>query len=143
MAAKATKKSAKKVDKREMSSEHKEALATGRQHGRVVSAYLEALEAHKPKRGRKRTPDSVAKRLEAITVEIAEADPLNRLHLMQEQKNLELELESMGSGFDITTLEAEFIEVAAEYSDRKGISYAVWREIGVSAAVLREANISR
>ena len=36
-----------------MSAEHKAALAAGRQQGITVRKYLEALEAHKPKRGRK------------------------------------------------------------------------------------------
>jgi uncharacterized protein YicC (UPF0701 family) len=133
----------KKVDKREMSSAHKEALAVGRRQGRAVRDYLEALEAHKPKRGRKRTPESVTARLEAIATEIESADPLSRLLMMQEQKDLQAELESMSEGFDISSLEAEFIEVAAEYSATKGISYGVWREIGVSASVLRDAGIGR
>jgi hypothetical protein len=49
-----------------MSESHKAALAEGREQGRAVRRYLEALEAHKPKRGRKRTPESVQKRLAAI-----------------------------------------------------------------------------
>ena len=39
----------------QMSDEHKAALAEGRAQGRAVRAYLEALEANKPRRGRKRT----------------------------------------------------------------------------------------
>jgi hypothetical protein len=33
--------------------------------------------------------------------------------------------------------------VAAEYGQRKGISYAAWRELGVSPAVLKRAGITR
>jgi hypothetical protein len=143
MPAKAIKKKSVKADKREMSSEHKEALAVGRRQGRAVRDYLEALEAHKPKRGRKRTPDTIGVRLETIAAEIETASPLDRLLMMQEQKDLQAELEGMGEGFDITDLEAEFIEVAAEYSEAKGLSYGVWRESGVSAAVLRAAGIGR
>jgi hypothetical protein len=135
--------SKKKNDKREMSNAHKEALASGRRQGRVVRTYLEALDAHKPKRGRKRTAESVSARLEAIAAELSSADPLSRLLMLQEQKDLQSELENMGSAFDISELEAEFIEVAAEYSESKGISYGVWREMGVSAAVLRAAGIGR
>ena len=36
-----------------MSDAHKEALAEGREQGRAVRRYLEALEANKPRRGRK------------------------------------------------------------------------------------------
>ena len=41
--------------------------------------YLDALRANKPKRGRKRTPDSIKKRLAAIDDELTDADPLNEL----------------------------------------------------------------
>src|SRR5215212_7548473 len=52
--------------KRTVTDEHKAAMAQGRTESRAVSAYLEALESHKPKRGRKRTPDSINKRLGLI-----------------------------------------------------------------------------
>jgi hypothetical protein len=38
-------------------------------------------------------------------------------------------------------LEDGFVEHARSYGERKGISYAAWREIGVSAAVLKRAGI--
>ena len=54
-----------------MSDTHKAALAEGREQGRAVRRYLEALEAHKPRRGRKRTPESMEKRLAAIEDDVA------------------------------------------------------------------------
>ena len=39
--------------------------------------------------------------------------------------------------------EEGFVEVAASFSERRGISYAAWREIGIAPAVLRRAGISR
>ena len=39
-------------------------------------------------------------------------------------------------------LRAVFAECARAYGERKGISYAAWREIGVSAPVLKRAGIS-
>ena len=53
-----------------MSDSHKAALALGRDEGRSVRRYLEALEAHKPRRGRKRTPESIKKRLAAIEAQL-------------------------------------------------------------------------
>lgn len=129
--------------KSEMSEEHKEALATGRAQGRAVRAYLEALEAHKPKRGRKRTPESIGARLEKIAVEIESSDALKRLQLTQEQIDLTNELQTFDEGVDLSGLEAEFIAVAKGYADRKGISYAAFRQLGVSAAALKAAGISR
>ena len=71
-----------------MSDSHKAALAEGREQGRAVRRYLEALEAHKPKRGRKRTQESIEKRLAGIEEQLPDADPLTRLHLVQERMNL-------------------------------------------------------
>jgi hypothetical protein len=126
-----------------MSDQHKAALAEGRNQGRSVRRYLEALDAHKPKRGRKRTPDSMQKRLAKIETELASADPLRRLQLIQERIDLHAELESAGTKVDLTELEQEFVDAAKAYSERKQISYAAWRELGVEAAVLKRAGISR
>jgi hypothetical protein len=126
-----------------MTDEHKAALAEGRSQGRAVRAYLEALEAHKPKRGRKRTPESIAKRLEKIDEELREADQLRRLQLVQEQMDLQNELASLDQKVDLTALEDDFVASAKPYGERKGISYAAWREVGVPAAVLKRAGISR
>ena len=126
-----------------MSDEHKAALAEGRSQGRAVRAYLEAMETHKPKRGRKRTTDSITKRLEAIEQELQEADALKRLQLTQERINLQQELDSAGDTVDLDSLEREFIEVAKGYAARKGISYAAFRELGVPASTLKQAGISR
>lgn len=126
-----------------MSDEHKAALAEGRNQGRSVRRYLEAIEAHKPKRGRKRTTESVQKRLDRIDAELAKADPLKRLQLIQERLDLKTELDRAGAKVDLSGLEHEFVKAAADYSARKGISYAAWRELGVEAAVLKKAGVSR
>jgi hypothetical protein len=129
---------------RTMSDEHKAALAEGREQGRVVRRYLEALESHRPKRGRKRTPESVQKRLTDIEQRLASADPLSRLHLTQERMDLEQQLAASGDGtVDISALEDDFIVVAAGYSERKGITYQAWREAGVEPRVLKAAGIGR
>ncbi len=126
-----------------MSDSHKAALAEGREQGRAVRRYLEALEAHKPKRGRKRTPESVQKRLAVIEERLADADALTRLHLMQERMNLTNELASSDDSVDMGAIEDEFVAAAAPYGARKGITYAAWRAMGVDPAVLRRANIKR
>jgi hypothetical protein len=126
-----------------MSNEHKAALAEGRDQGRAVRRYLEALEANKPKRGRKRSPDSMKKRLDTIENEIVGADPLKRLRLVQERLDLQAALEASQSSVDLEALEKEFISAAATYSERKGISYSAWRELGVPTSVLERAGISR
>ncbi len=130
--------------KRAMSDDHKAALAEGRNHARLVGRYLEALEAHKPKRGRKRTTDSVKKRLAAVEQELKKSTALTRLTLLQERRDLEVELAGMqGGGPDVAGLEKDFVKVAKSYSARKGISYGAWREFGVAPEVLKKAGISR
>lgn len=126
-----------------MSESHKAALAEGREQGRAVRRYLEALEAHRPKRGRKRTPESVQRRLAAIDEKLDDADALTRLHLVQERMNLENELATTDNAVDIAALEEEFVAAAAPYGQRKGITYAAWRQAGVDAGVLRRAGIKR
>lgn len=126
-----------------MSSDHKAALAEGRQQSRAVRDYLEALETHRPKRGRKRTPESIQKRLDAIEGQLDEANPLSRLQLVQERMDLHAELEAMDSTVDLTAIEEAFVASAQPYGERKGISYAAWRELGVPADVLKRAGITR
>ena len=128
-----------------MSEEHKAALSAGRQQGAVVRRYLDALDANRPKRGRKRTPESIQKRLQAIESQMGNRNSLLRLQLMQEHSDLQRELEAMTSAapVDMAALEEEFSKAAAEYGRRKGISYDTWRRAGVDAAVLKKAGISR
>jgi hypothetical protein len=126
-----------------MSNEHKAALAEGRDQGRAVRRYLEALEANKPRRGRKRSPESLKKRLVAIESEIASADPLKRVHLVQERADVQDALDASESKVDLAQLEKDFVKSARPYSERKGISYTTWREVGVPVAVLEKAGIGR
>jgi hypothetical protein len=135
---------APRTKKTPMSDTHKEALAEGRNHARIVGRYLEALEANKPKRGRKRTAETVKKRLAAVAVEIKDAAGLARLNLLQERRDLEVELATMqGAKPDTTELEKDFAKVAKAYSAKKRISYGAWREFGVPPEVLKKAGITR
>ena len=134
---------AKRGPKTPMTDEHKAALAKGRVEGRVVREYLEGLRATKPKRGRKRTAETVATRLETIDAELGSASPIDELLLVQERRDLRSELESMPDMIDMKQLEAEFVALAKSYSQSKQISYQSWRDVGVEASVLKAAGISR
>jgi hypothetical protein len=126
-----------------MSDEHKAALSKGRAEGRIVREYLEGLRASKPKRGRKRTPDTIAARLERLEAELAVASPLDELMLVQERRDLSAELDAMSNTVDMAALEAAFVNVAKSYSDSKRISYQSWRDVGVDASVLKSAGVNR
>lgn len=131
--------------KSEMTDEHKAALAVGRDQSRVVKAYLTGIDSVRPKRGRKRTPESIQARLEAIEATLPTSDPLNRLLLTQEKMDLTEELARFedSTEVDLEQLEKEFVAVAAEYSARKNITWSTWRSVGVPASVLKEAGITR
>ena len=129
--------------KRTVSDDHKAAMAQGRNESRAIATYLEALETNKPKRGRKRTPESITKRLAVIDSELPSATGIKKLSLIQERMDLETEKETMQGTVDLSAFEAEFVSAAKGYSERKGISYAAWRELGVPPAVLKKAGIGR
>lgn len=124
-----------------MSNAHKKALANGRNEGRIIREYLEIVEATKPKRGRRRTPESIAKRLAVINAELKTADPVTKVRLIQERLNLRNELAGMKSKAEIVAAEARFIKVAKSFSERNDITYDAWREFGVGPAVLKRAGI--
>jgi hypothetical protein len=133
---------AKRGPKGPLSDEHKAALATGRVEGRIVRDYLEALRDNKPKRGRQRTAATISARLAAIETELSTADAIDELRLVQERRDLQIELDRKELAVDVSKLEADFVKVAKNYSQRQGIAYASWRDVGVKASVLKAAGLS-
>lgn len=125
-----------------MSVAHKKALANGRNEGRIIREYLEIVEATKPRRGRRRTPESIAKRLSLLTQELKTADPVTKVRLIQERLNLKTELASMKTKNEIAAAETRFVKVAKSFSQRNDITYDAWREFGVTPAVLKRAGIT-
>ena len=136
---------ATRTKKTPMSDTHKEALAEGRNHARIVGRYLEALEANKPKRGRKRTPDTVKKRLAAVADgaqgrdRAQPAEPAAGAARPRGRAGLDAGRHARPLG----DLEKEFAKVAKSYSAKKRISYGAWREFGVPPEVLKKAGITR
>jgi len=124
-----------------MDASHKEKLAQGRSDSRAVKAYLEYLEGNRPKRGRRRTEESVRSRLEAISEELESASSLARLNMFQERTDLEAELAALEQKVDGTALRAAFIEAAGRYAESKGLQRAAFRQMGIDAATLTEAGI--
>lgn len=125
-----------------MSNAHKKALAEGRSEGRIIREYLEVVEATKPRRGRRRTPESIARRLTAINNELKIADPVTKVRLIQERLNLRTELASMKTKTEVIAAESKFVKVAKRFSDRNDITYDAWREFGVAPSVLKRAGIN-
>ena len=111
----------------------------------AIREYLKALEQNAPRRGRKRTPDGIRRQLASVTAEMEGATITRQLDMVQQRIDLETELEALeqAGAIDLSALEANFVDHAASYGGRRGISYAAWREVGVSAATLKAAGIRR
>jgi len=125
-----------------MSEEHKAALAQGRRESRMIKGYLEVLRSRRP--GRPITRESLQRKLSNLDSKIAvEEDALRKVELIQQRIETELALGAVSESPDVAALEAGFIEAAKSYSERKGISYSAWRQIGVPADVLRKAGVPR
>lgn len=130
----------------DLSADHKRALAKGRRQAKIVRDYLEALEADQSggTPGRPSDPDAVREKIADYGKRIEEeADPLRRVELIQKRLDSGEHLSDLESAPDVENHESDFIDVAKEYSERKGITYMAWRELGVPASVLREAGVPR
>lgn len=115
---------------------HKAAMQRGREEARAVRDYLDSLGRTVP------DPDVIDEKVEQIQAKIdAEPDTLKRLALVQRRLDKEAELARAERLPDPETLEREFVKAVAGYSERKGITYAAWREVGVPASVLKEAGL--
>lgn len=126
-----------------MSEEHKAALAEGRRQGRDVREYLNALERGK-RRGRRLSRQELENRVAGLRDRISgEPDPAKRLELVQQRLDYEDRLAAETDEPDMESLVAAFVASARPYSERKGITWTAWRELGVPAAVLKRAGVPR
>jgi hypothetical protein len=127
-----------------MSAAHKKALAEGREASAVVDRYLAAL--HTPKRrGRKVSEETLRQRLAAAEAKAKSATGVARLTAAQDARDLRARLTRAASASeqDIKKLEADFVKVAKDFSDRRGVGYGAWRDAGVPAPVLKRAGVRR
>jgi len=107
----------------------------------IIREYLKALERLPRHR---QSHDAIRKDLLRVEERIHRARPVERLTLVQRRRNLQTELrERSAHEADVRSLEARFVTVAREYSERTGISYGTWREVGVPAPALQRSGIPR
>ncbi len=129
--------------KGQMSDEHKAALAEGRRQGKAVRDYLAVIDMDR-RRGPRLSKEQLEEKIRDCQAQIdAEDDPVKRLDLVQKRLDYEDRLAENGEEIDLSSLEKSFVQVAQAYGERKGISYTAWREIGVPAAVLKDAGVPR
>lgn len=112
----------------------------------AVARYLDAL-VEPTKKGRPFDTEARQEELDEISKKIASFTPqtssIDRLRTVQRRIDVSRALDQMLSESDLNEAEKDFVLMAKSYADRVGISYLAWREVGVSAKVLREAGITR
>ena len=106
----------------------------------IVKDYLNSLH-HRSPLPEIREPEAQLVKTEAALE--TETDPLKRLALVQRRMDIAKYIDARFDETVLNDLRAQFIWVAKSYSNRKGISYTAWRDIGVPASILKEANIER
>lgn len=125
--------------------EQREKMVAGRLEQIAVKAYLDAVEkrlARERKRGRPKSPEKMRARLDEIDGQLpVENDTVKQLLLVQERINIVRDLEDILNNEEFQELEDRFVKVASSFSDRREIEYAAWREMGVTADVLKRAGI--
>jgi hypothetical protein len=88
-------------------------------------------------------PDEIEARANELVVEMAqEPSVIKRLKMTQRARDL-LDHADRLRGEPDEDARAFFIEHAAAWAEANGISYGAFRDMGVPAAVLKEAGISR
>ena len=100
-----------------MTRAHKQALARGRDDSRAVSRYLEALDAGKPRPGRRRTVQSVQTQLKAVETRVKGARGIDRLLALQKRAELRAALATDDVRSRFATIGAEpLVSTPEEYA---------------------------
>lgn len=143
-ARKTAKARTKRPGPRKMSTAHKRALSEGRAMSATVDRYLSAI-GTPSKRGRKVSKATLQQRLIAADARLRSSAGVAKVLAAQEVRDLRARISSLNApdGADIKVLESAFIKVAKKFGDNRGITYAAWRDAGVSAEVLKRAGVAR
>jgi hypothetical protein len=105
----------------------------------AVAAYLTALRAPKvPARSRAKLERRRAQIEEWLS---EESSPIREVELIQRRLDIDAQLAQIDQAARLRELEEAFVNVAASWAKRTGISAAALREVGVPASVLRRAGL--
>jgi len=131
-----------------MTADQRVAIGAAHRQNKAVRVYLTALATGADRRRRGRPAEAIRSALLDVAATMADTtDRLTLLLLTQQRQNLEAELAQAEGEVDASgptpAQEAAFVEHAAGFSARRRISWATWRELGVSAATLSSAGINR
>jgi hypothetical protein len=105
----------------------------------AVAAYLTALKAPKvPARSRANLERRRAQIEQWLSDELS---PIREVELIQQRLDIDAQLAQIDQAQRLVELEKAFVEVAASWAKRSGISAAALREVGVPASVLKRAGL--
>jgi hypothetical protein len=105
----------------------------------AVAAYLTALKAPKvPARSRA----NLEKRRAQIERWLSEeSSPIREVELIQQRLDIDAQLAQIDDAARLPELEEAFVNVAASWAKRSGITAVALREVGVPVSVLRRAGL--
>jgi len=86
-------------------------------------------------------PDEIDRAADVIEASAQDATAVKALRMLQRVIELREAAANLRETGGVDVLEQDFIAVAGEWAAENGISYAAFRAMGVSAAVLRDAGI--
>jgi hypothetical protein len=101
---------------------------------RAINKYMELLVAQPGAR----TPQQVGKRVARLDEQIVESKAQGKWHMAARYTQKRIDLEE---GASLEDAQIAFVAVVASYSENYEISYATWRQLGVSAGVLGAAGM--
>ncbi|MER3522178.1 MAG: hypothetical protein C4317_08440 [Acidimicrobiia bacterium] len=130
------------MPRRKLTEKEKAAIKKGREETEAVKAYLDSLGT---RQGRRVDPKALERKLAKAKQELSAArNSLRRVELTEKVLQLEKAVqEARKSGGDGEDFEKKFIQYAASFAKRKGISYKAFRQMGVPPSVLAKAGIKR
>ena len=70
-----------------------------------------------------------------------ESSPIREVELIQQRLDIDAQLAQIDQAARLAELEEAFVNVAASWAKRSGISAAALREVGVPASVLKRAGL--
>jgi hypothetical protein len=110
--------------------------ASGDQHGRRVPDRAAGAEGAGTER------DALQKRRAQIEKWLGdESSPIREVELIQQRLDIDAQQAQIDQAQRLRQLEEAFVNVAASWAKRSGISAAALREVGVPAGVLRRAGL--
>jgi hypothetical protein len=110
----------------------------------TVNRYLTALRTSKP-RGRPISAATLEQRLVGARSRFQTSLGVEKLLAAQEIRDIQTRLTRFESAasVDVKGLEAEFVKIAQQFGENRGVTYGTWRDAGVPAEVLQRAGIKR